>query len=605
MTQVVVDFESYYNLKTGVSVTQLGNDNYYKAADAYCVAISHNGEVQCGTIEEMRPLAVKLAADPTVEFWAANSNFDEGWWRKYYPEPASGNWQCLLDVGRGCQMGTNLAALSKQVLLREMDKSTRDEMNGIDFHTLSPERQEEVLRYCLEDVQTEAELLQAMTPLTDFEKQVAAHTRVINRRGVHVDLELIQESKTTLEKAHFEAFRKIPWVKTGEKALSMPALVAWCESQGIPAPESVAKTDEDCTALMSQHPKLNEVLTNLRSYRHSNMVLEKIATLLLRTTEDGRLPLDLIYCGAPHTKRFSSKGFNVQNLDKKPTEIEGVGSFWSRNWLIPPPGCQFLILDFSQVEPRCLNWLVGNEEMMAALRKGFSYYEAYAGFARGWKGAPGSIKKEYGVEKYTLLKNECLGLGYGMGAPRFIDYGAQNGVVIPDLVARRTVAGFRANNKKIVDFWGKLDSLIRSASQDKSKMLEIAMPTGDVLRYFTVRAARTKAGKVGYAACKLKGNFSKEGMVYGLWGGAATENVTQRFARDILAAAVLRLEAAGFPVIFHAHDEVILAVEDTQDPKKLADIKAEASRIMSQPPEFAPDIPLGVDGDFAPCYTKA
>src|SRR5208282_2518216 len=132
---IIVDFESYYDKKLGISVTQLGNDNYYNSAYAYMVALTVGDQVFCGEIAEMGPMAEQLAKDPTAQFWAANSNFDEGWWNCYYPETVSGNWQCLLDVGRGCQMGTNLAALSKQVLGREMDKTTRDEMNGVDYYS--------------------------------------------------------------------------------------------------------------------------------------------------------------------------------------------------------------------------------------------------------------------------------------------------------------------------------------------------------------------------------------------------------------------------------------------------------------------------------------
>ena len=260
----------------------------------------------------------------------------------------------------------------------------------------------------------------------------------------------------------------------------------------------------------------------------------------------------------------------------------------------------FLIRDYSQVEPRCLNWLVGNDEMMKALRYGFSYYEAYATFARGWKGAPGTIKAEYGVQKYTLLKNECLGLGYGMGVDRFIAYAAENGNTITAAEAKPVVDGFRARNPKITQFWRKLDNLIISAARDKSKQLDIAMPSGDLLKYFSIRSKRG-GGHEGYT---IKGDFSGNNKQFNLWGGTLTENVTQRMSRDILAEAVVRLEDAGFPVAFHAHDEVILVVDATEDRKKREELCRAADEIMLKTPEWCADLPLGVDGEFATCYTK-
>jgi len=85
-----------------------------------------------------------------------------------------------------------------------------------------------------------------------------------------------------------------------------------------------------------------------------------------------------------------------------------------------------------------------------------------------------------------------------------------------------------------------------------------------------------------------------------LWGGVLVENVTQRMARDVLAEAVLRLEDAGFPVIFHAHDEVVLEVDKNAGGETVR----EASEIMKQAPDWAPDLPLDVEGGFHSHYTK-
>jgi len=47
-----------------------------------------------------------------------------------------------------------------------------------------------------------------------------------------------------------------------------------------------------------------------------------------------------------------------------------------------------------------------------------------------------------------------------------------------------------------------------------------------------------------------------------VWGGTFIENIVQGIARDHLAAALRRLEAAGYPVVLHVHDGIACEVLD-------------------------------------------
>ena len=75
-------------------------------------------------------------------------------------------------------------------------------------------------------------------------------------------------------------------------------------------------------------------------------------------------------------------------------------------------------------------------------------------------------------------------------------------------------------------------------------------------------------------------------------------NCVQAIARDCLSEAVERLEAAGIPVVFHIHDEVVCEV-----PKEHASLQ-KVVEVMSENPAWARDLPLAADGWVGDFFTK-
>lgn len=610
MQQFVVDYETYYK-KGKVSVTDQGLDNYIRDSYAYLVSIVGPGVEFAGSPDEAKakfPEAFWL--DPKNQFIAANSNFDRAWTQHCMGVKFTREWECVLDKGAGEQCPHHLKGVVKATGGGAVDKSLRDAMNGVHWAELSDEEKKATTAYCLKDSRDALAAYNKLPPLSTVEQKLAEHTRRINRKGVHVDTQVLEDHKAILQAARHKAFHSIPWSQT-DKPLSSIALARWCNLKGIPVPESVAKTDEVCTELMTAHPALNEVINTLRLFRRTNTMIEKINSVMDRLRPDGTIPLEFIYCGARHTRRWSCRGVNVQNLDRDPILLPydsefvsdelktkyGVEkgekkylSIWSRHWIVPPPGKLFLVLDYSQIEPRCLNWLVGNEALLDLIRNGFSVYEAYARVAKNWTGDKGTLKKELGVAKYTLIKNEVLGLGYGMGASRYCDYANVDAVT-----AETTVTQFRARNPRITGFWRSLDETIRTAARSTNHELKIRMPSGEYLHYFHVRS---RDG--GHEGFMMRGDFSHASKQSRLWGGTLAENVTQRMARDVLGNAVVSLEDAGFDVAFTSHDEGILEV----DKDNREDAKAEAVQIMTRVPVWCKGLPLAVEGDFCERYTK-
>ena len=72
----------------------------------------------------------------------------------------------------------------------------------------------------------------------------------------------------------------------------------------------------------------------------------------------------------------------------------------------------------------------------------------------------------------------------------------------------------------------------------------------------------------------------------------------QAAARDCLAEAVERQEAAGYPVAFHIHDEVVIDAPPGRDSLE------EVINIMRQVPSWAEGLPLNADGWVNPFFKK-
>jgi len=84
-------------------------------------------------------------------------------------------------------------------------------------------------------------------------------------------------------------------------------------------------------------------------------------------------------------------------------------------------------------------------------------------------------------------------------------------------------------------------------------------------------------------------------------GGKLVENVTQAIARDVLwKHGIPQLEAAGFPVVLHVHDEPVTEVPETYGEEELAAME----KIMRTTPSWAEGLPLAAGAHYAKRFRK-
>ena len=81
------------------------------------------------------------------------------------------------------------------------------------------------------------------------------------------------------------------------------------------------------------------------------------------------------------------------------------------------------------------------------------------------------------------------------------------------------------------------------------------------------------------------------------YGPKFVENIVQGISRDLLAAAMWRLEDPGYRIVAHVHDELIIEA----DP---GDTVEEICSEMSRVPEWARGLILRADGYACETYRK-
>lgn len=82
--------------------------------------------------------------------------------------------------------------------------------------------------------------------------------------------------------------------------------------------------------------------------------------------------------------------------------------------------------------------------------------------------------------------------------------------------------------------------------------------------------------------------------------GQARENLTSATARDVLGDILIRLDEAGYRVVMHVHDEVVVEVPEAKAKEAAADIH----RIMTTPIDWLEGLPLAAETITSPYYTK-
>lgn len=263
-----------------------------------------------------------------------------------------------------------------------------------------------------------------------------------------------------------------------------------------------------------------------------------------------------------------------------------------RSLICAAPGNELVCSDYASIEAVVLAELAGEQWRIDAFHRKEDIYLRGASAITGisyeeYKAYPGKHPDRQSIGKVSEL---AFGFGGGLNSWRAFGGGGT------DAEAKQYVQAWRKASPAIVELWGGqlrgkpwdpegyefygLEGMAVQAILNPGKLfpfralafkydptadlLEMFLPSGRALKYREPRLTYGPARdgwaptyQITFMTHNTNPKMGPLGWVrMGTYSGRLGENATQAVARDIMAGAVIRLEAANYPVVLRIHDEL-------------------------------------------------
>ena len=651
---IAFDTETYYD--KDYSVKTMGPSRYCRDSRFECYMVSvYDGE----SAWSGHPKDLNWGALSGAVWLSHNQTFDQTVYeemvkRGQVPAIQRAGWKDTSHLSAYLCNRRSLKEACEFLLGVKLTKDVRDQAKGKRWGDFTSEDREAMLNYARSDAVHCYTLWAKYGHLwPEKEQRLSEMTIEQGMRGVQIDTELLKEYIVISTQMLQKTEDLLPWIKEGRPPTSPKAMAEYCRAADIPCAPIKSHFDDGearYTEWEQAYGKKHPWISNVSSWRSINKFLDSLRTIEERVEEDGILKFGTKYAGA-HTLRWAGDaGINFQNFRKVPLFRDEQGLLISdaallkeisnakslpgfvtasldiRKLLVPRPGMRMVVSDLSQIEPRCLAKIVGDDAMLANMAAGYSPYEA-AARARGEWTSPEPLKSG-DKELYALKKAQILALGYGAGPDKFelmakelagLDLSAQDPEFIQTVsetgepcigsdgkpiiisgkgsTAKRIVKEWRDANPGVTSLWKQLDTALKNSA---GGTFEMELPSGRSMRYGQVRnECRTvRNEETGALERRWVKTADIGGRRYKLYGGALVENLIQAVARDVFCEALLRIEKIpGVHILWTVHDEVVAEIENGVDPEEI-------DRAMSETPPWFAGCPVSAETQVVSRYTK-
>ncbi len=476
-------------------------------------------------------------------------------------------------------------------------------------------------RYCTQDIIVMQRIYNSIPALSEHERKIWVLDQTINLRGIPFDVDSCNHAVNIIDIVATQQAAKVtanlyqnPPESAFERVEIKPTqtklIKAYAEAWGCPIP--------DCSkASIIEALERDDLPAEVRRLFETRQSGGKTSTskyqAIVERTWYGRAYGTLQYHGA-FTGRWAGRGIQPHNFKRpelndpegcirllpleSPDAIEMIYgptmaalSSCLRGMIYSEIG--LYVADFSSIEARVLAWFAGQQDKLQVFKTHGKVYEFTA-------------SQIYHVPMEQITKDQrfvgkCgeLSLGYE-GADNALLKKAReiNYHIAPEKV-RGIVMSWRESNSDIVDFWYKLKRTFRYAVQNPGQRFwvraDLSFCKIDQWMVCTLPSGREMKWYNPGADDRTIWYWLRNQKTY-TFGGKLAENVTSGLSRDIMADAMLRLEAAGYPVVLTVHDEILSERADG--------CLDEFLRLMKVRPIWGLDIPIDAAGFWAHRWRK-
>jgi len=645
MKKIHIDIETY----SDQNLAKCGVYHYAESPPfeillfAYAVDDGKTQVVDIAAGEKIPPEILAALKDDSVLKWAFNAQFERVCISKYlgmptgkYLSPTS--WRCSMVWASTLGLPMSLEGvgavlgLEKQKLKEGKDliryfctpAKNKDGSTFRHYPSDAPEKWDRFKTYNARDVDVEIAVQDRLQkfPVMDSEWNNYRLDQLINDSGIKLDMTLVRraiECDEQFKRTHMDIARSV----TGLDNPNSPAqLKAWLAERGF---ESESLSKAAVLELLEKADGEVELALSLRQELAKSSV-KKYNAMESVVGSDSRARGLIQFNGAARTGRYAGRLIQVQNLPQNHLpdleearslirdgffdEVEMlydsvplVLSELIRTAFVPVDGHRFFVADYSAIEARVIAWLAGELWRQEVFAQG---KDIYCESASQMFHVP---VEKHGVNGHLRQKGKIaeLALGYGGSVGALKAMGALN-MGLQEAELKPLVDMWRQANPNIVRFWWDVDRAASTCVRDRnatethgirfiyqSGIMFIVLPSGRKLAY-----VKPKMGinRYGNESVTFEGvGEQKKWLRIESYGPKFVENIVQATARDILAEAMVRLEAAGYKIVMHVHDEVVIeAPADTS----LDDI----CTVMGQTPAWANGLLLRADGYVCDFYKK-